>query len=318
MPHNRKLLLVSITAATLLAGPSGAGGATPSLGITATVVVPSQFGTLGVASGDGAVWATDGTAMLTRVDPTTKAVVASIPVRDAALVGVAANAVWVVGSNSRAYRIDPQSNKVVATVPVARDPTGIAIGAGSLWVAGRNSYTITRISTSSNKITAKIRTPEPARYVVVGAGAVWAASNETPVIWRIDPAHNKIVATIPISGTPNGVAATRNALWVLDATNNQVVRIDPSKNKVRGVSAIPKRDGFLGRGGAITADANSVWVATLTHLLRLAPGTGAVLAALAIGTHVGQAAGLTAVSSGPAGLWIADADDADIVRVSVP
>ena len=89
MPHTLKLLLAAAAATLLLAGTSGTSGATPTqplvpgLAITATVSVPSQFGILGVASGNGAVWATDGTATLTRVDPTDQHVVASIPVRDA-------------------------------------------------------------------------------------------------------------------------------------------------------------------------------------------------------------------------------------------
>lgn len=283
MPHKLKLLLAAAAATLLLAGMSETSGATPaqrlvpSLAIAATVSVPSQFGILGVASGDGAVWATDGTATLTRVDPENQHVVASIPVRDASLVGAGAGNVWVVGSNSIATRIDPQTNTVVATVPVARDP------------------------------------------VAVGAGAVWAVSNETPIVWRINAARNKIVAAIDLTDTPNGLAATPNGVWILGATNNRVVRIDPSKNRVRSVISIPKRDGYLGRGGAITADANSVWVATLTHLIRLDPRTGRILAAVAIETHPSQdPVRLTAVSSGSAGVWVGDGDDATIVQIAVP
>ena len=125
------------------------------------------------------------------------------PETDASLIAAAAGGVWVVGSNSIATRVDPQTDKVVATIPVARDPTGIAIGAGSLWVSGRNSYTITRISATSSKITAKISTPEPARYVAVGAGAVWAVSNETPVLWRINTAQTRCLARSTLNRQPD-------------------------------------------------------------------------------------------------------------------
>ena len=325
MLHRLQLLLVLIVSATLIGSGTetvGAARARPlvvsKLKVVATVPVPSQFRTLGVASGEGAVWATDGTATLTRIDPNTRAVVASIKVRDVSLVASGAGGVWAVGSNAIASRIDPQTNKVLATVPVATDPTGIAMGAGSLWVAGRNSQTITRIDTTSNKVAAKVHTPEAARYVAVGAGAVWAVSNETPTLWRINPARNKVVATIALNDTPNGLVATSNSVWVLGATNDRVVHIDPGKNKVRGVIAIPKSYGFIGYGGAIAADANSLWVATLTHLLQLNPRAGQILAAAAIGHHpTHDPSGLTGVSSGPAGVWVGDADGKAIVQIAV-
>ena len=129
-----------------------------------------------------------------------------------------------------------------------------------------------------------------------------------------------MLGTINLESTTGlSFVATRNAVWILGATNNRVIRIDPSKNRVRSLISIPKRDGYLGRGGAITADAGSVWVATLTHLIRLDPRTGRILAAIAIGTHPSQdPVGLTAVSSGSAGVWVGDADDATIVRIAVP
>jgi outer membrane protein assembly factor BamB len=314
MRRNMLLVLVLATAALTAASVHAAAR---SLAVGATVSVPSQFRTLGVAAGDGAVWATDGTATLTRVDPASQSVVASIPVRDADLVAVAASTIWVVGSNSIAYRIDPHANKVASKVRVAQDPTGIALGDGALWVAGRSGRTITRVNATTGRLIAKVTVPESPRYVAVGAGAVWAASNDSPTIWRINPAKNKVVASIALTDTPNGIAATANGVWVLGATNNRVIRINPHTNKIAGFTAIPKNDGVIGYGGAITADATSVWVATLTQLLQLDPRTGHVLASAAVGTHPSHdPVGLTALSSGPAGLWVGDADGKAIDQIT--
>jgi glutamine cyclotransferase len=305
-------LVVALIAATTLGGTTAsiqvAHGQTLGLAIGATVPVPSQFRTLGVASGAGAVWTTDGTATVTRVDPGSNSVT-GIPVADADLVAAGSGSVWVVGSNSIASRIDPQTNNVVATVPVARDPTGIALGNGALWVAGRSGQTITRVNAVTGKIVAKVPTPESPRYVAVGAGAVWAASNDSPTIWRINPARNRVVATIGLTDTPNGLVATANGVWVLGSTNDRIVRINPHTNRVADVTPVPKNDGFIGYGGAIAADTTSVWVTTLTHLLQLDPHSGHILAALAVGTHPSHdPVGLAAVSSGPAGLWVGDGD----------
>jgi virginiamycin B lyase len=312
----RNVLLVLVLATPALTAAS-VHAAARSLAVGATVSVPSQFRTLGVAAGDGAVWATDGTATLTRVDPGSQSVATSIPVPDADLVAVSGSRVWVVASNSIAYRIDPQADKVVSKVKVARDPTGIALGDGALWVAGRSGRTITRASTTTGRVIAKVTTPESPRYVAVGAGAVWAASNDSPTVWRINPAKNKVVATITLTDTPNGIAATASGVWVLGATNNRVIRINPHTNKVAGFTPIPKRDGVIGYGGAIAADTSSVWVATLTHLLQLDPRSGHVLGSVAVGNHPSHdPVGLTALSSGPAGLWVGDGDGKAIDQIT--
>jgi virginiamycin B lyase len=309
----------------LVASVAAAGTATTvraaarGLTLGATVSVPSQFRTLGVASGDGAVWATDGTATLTRVDPSSQSVVASIPVPDADLVAAAGGSVWVVSSNSTAYRIDSQTNKIVARIRVAPDPTGIALGGGALWVAGRSGQSISRVSATTGKMIAKVPTPESPRYVAVGAGAVWAASNESPTIWRINPSGKKVVATIPLTDTPNGLVATGNSVFVLGSTNDRIIRINPRTNRVAGYTRIPKSDGFIGYGGAIAADAGSVWVTTLTSLLQLDPRTGHIVASVAVGTHPSHdPVGLTAVSSGPAGLWVGDGDGKAIHAIQHP
>lgn len=309
MFRNRLVVLPLAGGLALTSAASIVHAASRALALGASVSVPSQFRTLGVASGDGAVWSTDGTATLTRIDPAGQSVAATIPVPDADLVAVSGGAIWVVGSNSLAYRIDSQTNTVAGKARVAQDPTGVAIGDGALWVAGRNAQAITRLNSTTGKLIAHVPTPESARYVAVGAGAVWAASNDSPTIWRINPATDKVVATISLTDTPNGIVATANAVWVLGATNDRVVRINPHTNKVAGYTPIPKPDGFIGYGGAIAADVRGVWVATLTHVLQLDARSGRILASVAVGAHPNHdPVGLTSVSSGPAGLWVGDGD----------
>lgn len=315
MPRNAATVVLAAIA--LASSAATVHAAARALGLGASVPVPSKFRTLGVTSGDGAVWTTDGTATLTRVDPSGQSVAASIPVPDADLVAAAPTAIWVVGSNSIAYRVDPQTNTIVGKVRVAQDPTGIAVGDSALWVAGRSGQTITRVNETTGKVIARVPTPEAPRYVAVGAGAVWAASNDSPTVWRINPAKNKVVATITLTDTPNGIVATANGVWVLGATNDRVVHINPHTNKIAGYTPVPKSDGVIGYGGAITSDSTSVWVATLTHLLQLDPRTGHIVASIVVGTHPSHdPVGLTAVSSGPAGLWVGDGDGKAIDQIT--
>jgi len=51
-------------------------------------------------------------------------------------------------------RIDPVSRTVVTTVPVGNGPTGIAFGAGAVWVANSLDGTVMRIDPDTNTVTA--------------------------------------------------------------------------------------------------------------------------------------------------------------------
>jgi len=311
MTRRRHTLVLAAASLTALA----AAGAAQALTVGDAIPVPAKFA-LGVAVTDDAVWTTDGTGTVSRIDPTARTVTTSIPVTDAAIALAAGGSVWVIGSNSRASRIDPRTNAVVSSVPVARDPTGVGVGLGSLWVAGRNSQTITRISLGTGKVTARLRTPDIGRYVAVAGGSLWVAANDTPTLWQLTPT-GRLLKSIDLTDTPNGIVVTGHTLWIAGSTNNRIVRIDTVRRKVVGYTPIPKSDGFFGYGGAIAAGASGVWVATLTHLLQLSPSTGKIVAATAVGRHPSHdPAGLSAVAVGRGGVWVGDADGKAVVPVT--
>ena len=108
------------------------------------VVVPTA-----VASGDGAIWVTArpgfhccppeniGNGTLTRIDPKTNAVVATIPVGgQPATVAVGEDAVWIADPGTRSVvRVDPDQNRVVTRIRIGSRPRGIAVGNGFVWVS---------------------------------------------------------------------------------------------------------------------------------------------------------------------------------------
>jgi YVTN family beta-propeller protein len=72
-------------------------------------------------------------------------------------------------------RIDPATNAVVATIPVGHDPFGIAFGAGAIWVANRTDFTVSRIDPRSNRVTGTIRIGNRPQGIAAGNGAVWVS-----------------------------------------------------------------------------------------------------------------------------------------------
>ena len=59
-----------------------------------------------------------------------------------------------------------------------------------------------------------IRVARGASGVAVGAGAVWVASALDHVVSRIDPASGQVVAQVPIEGAPREVTVGAGGVWV--------------------------------------------------------------------------------------------------------
>jgi YVTN family beta-propeller protein len=119
-----------------------------SNGVSATirlgVVIPTAL-----AFGDGAIWVaarpgfrccppeTVGTGTLTRIDPATNSVEATIPIGgNPAGLAVGEGSIWIADPSTRSVvRVDPETNRVVARIEVGARPRGIAVGGGSVWIS---------------------------------------------------------------------------------------------------------------------------------------------------------------------------------------
>jgi YVTN family beta-propeller protein len=99
--------------------------------------VPVPKGPLGIAAGAGGVWVVSyWSRTLTRIDPETRRVVASIRVGAGPLgVAAGAGAVWVANRDARTVsRIDPRRNRVSHTIRLAASPWGVRVAHGRVWV----------------------------------------------------------------------------------------------------------------------------------------------------------------------------------------
>ena len=114
------------------------------LSCTAVVALDQAIWTVDLALGDGS------SVVVERIDPVTNKVVATIPTPDAVPFQFAADdqGVWVYGPDTGLYRIDPQTNKVVGTLTM-KGAAGVALGAGSVWLANGQDGTLLRIAPTS-------------------------------------------------------------------------------------------------------------------------------------------------------------------------
>jgi len=72
--------------------------------------------------------------------------------------------------------------------------------------------------------------------IATGAGAVWVTSTRSDGVYRIDPRRNRIASFIRLQPTPIGITVAYGRVWVTEPKQHQgiVVRIDPRTNRVSG------------------------------------------------------------------------------------
>jgi streptogramin lyase len=152
----------------------------------AEIYVPK--GTVAVASGPDALWITcEDAGRLVRVSPHDTQVVEEISVgRRPRRLTVGEGAIWTLNGDGTVSRVDPATNKVVATIKLERDTAkgDIAAGAGSVWVSLPGTP-IVRIDPRTNRAVQAF-TGEGGGAILVAHGSLWVSAGPK-VTWRLDP-----------------------------------------------------------------------------------------------------------------------------------
>jgi len=195
----------------------------------------------------------------------------------------AAGSVWTTDSlDKRVVRIDVASNRVVARIKTkGSSPLGIAFGAGSIWVANRNSASVVRINPKTNKPRKgkTIRVGSGPYAIASGAGSMWVTNEGSGTLSRINPARNRVTKTIRVGGGPNGIVVAFGSVWIADYGGGQVIRLDPRTNRVTGRVPLEHADW-------ITPTADALWVSSETNkVYRLDPATLAITASVDVGAN---------------------------------
>ncbi len=143
----------------------------------------------------GAVWVTNGSRELIRVDPDRgrlQRVDVGVAVNEAAVAG---DAVWALAARAAAVlRIDPLSNRVTDRIPIAGRPgraapfpVGIAAARDAVWVLNGNTATVTRIDPSTRGVVTTVELGvERVPNEIAAAGTTAWVANSDGTLSRID------------------------------------------------------------------------------------------------------------------------------------
>jgi ABC-type branched-subunit amino acid transport system substrate-binding protein/DNA-binding beta-propeller fold protein YncE/predicted Ser/Thr protein kinase len=192
--------------------------------VTHTVKLPDRTRSLAIATFNwgrpdivvaaGAVWARNPDHTVSRIDPETGKLVATIDV-EASSIAAGDEGVWVV-NGSAVTRIDPRTNRVGRTIRLAgEDPSGIAVGAGKVWVPVERDGVVWQIEPGPVPVKRSIAVGVGVDYIAFGAGAVWAGNYIDETVSRIDPRTNE-VTRVPV-GAVQALAAGAGGAWVSTA-----------------------------------------------------------------------------------------------------
>jgi YVTN family beta-propeller protein len=147
------------------------------------------------------------------------------------------DSIWVANSeDDTVSRINPETREVEATIGVP-SPVDLAVGAHAIWVAGGIDGTVSRIDPESNDVVATLDlrgrdpvVPRTVNGIAAGAGGVWAAVAGKELV-RIDPARNRVVRSIDVGAAPLAVASEPGAVWAVTGAG-RLLRIEPSTGAV--------------------------------------------------------------------------------------
>ena len=202
---------------------------------------------------------------------------------------------WPTTTRARCRAIDPRTRAVVQTIPAGTTPSGIAIGAGAVWVTNNYGQSVSRIDPRVNRVVQTIPVSNAPVGLAVGYGSVWVANSSDGTLSRIDAVTGAVTGTISLGGAgATDVAVGGGAVWVSDEAGDRVLRVDPQAEQV--MATINVGSGPTAIGFAF----GSVWVANSLDgtVSRIDPATDAVEATI----EVGNGAGAIALGLGSVGV----------------
>ena len=174
---------------------------------------------------------------------------------------VGKDAVWVINPDRSVSRIDPQTGAVVATVRSTLIDNITIDWRGTVWgISFSPQRAVVRIDPRTNNVTAKIRIPsQDLGDIAVGAGAVWVTSPEDGTVWRIDQGPPVRERTVPVAKGVDKIAFGEGSVWAVNPVHGTLDRIDPATNLVSKTIQLQgtPRDIAVGEGRVWVSDAGA-------------------------------------------------------------
>jgi YVTN family beta-propeller protein len=246
------------------------------------------------------------------IDPELNEIVAEIPVGiKPGPVTVGDGSVWVGNLQDRTVtRINVRQRSSAKAISLdGRTPTGLAFGAGALWVAHGPRGQLSRVDLGSKQVTKTIDVANPgSRHgtVCVGAGAVWVVYGDSTLA-KIDPAGPRVAGATFAGDGPAAIVVANGSVWVANSRDSTVTRYNTRRYE-GGPIGRPIKVGREPTG--IAYGEGAIWVADAGDdtITRIDPITAST-------TTIPVGDGPTAVAVGGGLVWVANTAAGTVSRI---
>ena len=176
--------------------------------------------------------------------------------------------------------IDTGQPGLSAVVTGVGRPSGVAAGAGAVWVTDSANDLLSRINPATHAVVDQIPVGRGPSGVAFGGGQVWVANQLDGTVSEVNPGGGwQVSLAIPVGIGPGAVAFGFGSVWVANVTSDSLSRIDAATGKV--VATI----GLGSSPAGVAVGAGSVWVAAQEtgELLRVDPAGDRVVQTIPAG-----------------------------------
>jgi len=140
--------------------------------------------------------------------------------------------VWAPNGPAGMTRIDPGTNRADGTFPLPGAPLDMVAADGSLWIVYTDVDELSRVDPKSGRFLAHIPLQNPATAVAAGSDAVWVVSNVQGIATKVDTSTNEVADNVAVGGTPSDIGVGEDGtLWV-SLGSGEVVHVDPNTRKL--------------------------------------------------------------------------------------
>jgi YVTN family beta-propeller protein len=333
-PHRRFRLVVvtvSLVAAavgSVLLATQGAGSAVTTRGVTATLRVPDNPGS--VAAGRDALWlALTDTRKPVRDRPLLRLDLASGAIERRIIVGGQARYMAHVGDRllasvehdggsgsgpSLIISFDWHSGRVLARRQFPTVVGPLAVDGKDLWALQVRPAALLRLDslTLLPKAAPLPLSSEEVPGLAVGGGYVWVSAPDHAEVLRIDPGTGAI-ARLHVGGFPVGVAFVAGSIWIVDRDQGKVERLDPQTLRSVGKAArVGGEPAWLANGGRYLFVGDAL-EGTVT---RIDMGSGKITGPpVRVAAPAKSGPGLALASAGDS-VWVSSFASSSLTRVS--
>ena len=219
--------------------------------------------------------------------------------------------------------IDPTSGRIVGQFPVGATPSQVVAGEHAMWTANSDQSIVARVDLTTGDVR-RTGAPTPTG-LALGAGSLWVSSatplgNSGAYairLLRLDPNTLKqqqspilLAARTQWAGGRTPILVTAGRVWVA-AEPGKLVGVDPTSGRIRTVRVVDPRFGDVSLTG-IAALNGAIWAMTDGRwVVRIDPHSGAVkriaeLSVISFGTTTAGAGSLWVTDPGYGRVWRVD------------